>query len=140
MSSGSWFVMWDREQAIELCRRLNPIAMRFGCHVALTGGLLYKDGKRKDCDIVVYRRGLDKLPQGGRKPFNEEIDRTAMVNAMVAEAELYLVDTYTRVVKLFYKDVYKVDLVFPECDGSYIDDAKTAAGITNTLLVPGDAA
>ena len=26
-----------------------------GCHVALTGGLLYKTGERKDLDIVLYR-------------------------------------------------------------------------------------
>lgn len=31
-----------------------------GFHIALTGGLLYKDGERKDCDIVVYRVRQEK--------------------------------------------------------------------------------
>ena len=32
-----------------------PYASQWGFHVALTGGCLYKDGSRKDADIVVYR-------------------------------------------------------------------------------------
>jgi hypothetical protein len=42
-------------EAIELCRQLEPIAAEHGGHVALTGGCLYKDGTRKDVDILVYR-------------------------------------------------------------------------------------
>ena len=34
---------------------LEELAPEFGCHVALTGGCLYKDGNRKDCDIILYR-------------------------------------------------------------------------------------
>ena len=41
--------------AIELCRKLEDIAPEFGGHVALTGGCLYKDGERKDVDIMIYR-------------------------------------------------------------------------------------
>lgn len=47
--------MWTQSEAIELCRKLEAFAPEFGYHVALTGGLLYKDGERKDCDIVLYR-------------------------------------------------------------------------------------
>lgn len=46
---------WTQQQAIELCRKIEAIAPSFGCHVALTGGLLYKDGSRKDCDLLFYR-------------------------------------------------------------------------------------
>lgn len=46
---------WVQAQAIELCRQIEAICPAFGCHVALTGGLLYKDGERKDCDILFYR-------------------------------------------------------------------------------------
>lgn len=46
---------WTQNEAIELCRAIEGICPRFGCHVALTGGLLYKDGPRKDCDILFYR-------------------------------------------------------------------------------------
>lgn len=46
---------WDLEKAIELCKRIESVCPKFGCHVALTGGILYKDGVRKDCDILFYR-------------------------------------------------------------------------------------
>lgn len=48
-------MMWTHEEAVELCRRLEEIAPAFGGHVALTGGTLYKDGLRKDVDILIYR-------------------------------------------------------------------------------------
>ena len=47
--------MWTTEKAIELCKVVEAIAPEYGLHVALTGGLLYKDGPRKDCDILLYR-------------------------------------------------------------------------------------
>ena len=47
--------MANLEQALEICRRLEAIAPDFGCHVALTGGTLYKDGERKDVDILFYK-------------------------------------------------------------------------------------
>ena len=43
------------ETAIELCRKVEAISPLYGCHVALTGGTLYKDGARKDIDILFYR-------------------------------------------------------------------------------------
>lgn len=46
---------WTQQQALNLCRKLEEISPHFGCHVALTGGLLYKDGERKDADILFYR-------------------------------------------------------------------------------------
>ncbi len=47
--------MWTRDQAIELCRAIEDICPEFGCHVALTGGILYRSGDRKDADILFYR-------------------------------------------------------------------------------------
>lgn len=46
---------WTQEEAIELCRKVEAVCPEFNCHVALTGGLLYKDGSRKDCDLLFYR-------------------------------------------------------------------------------------
>lgn len=43
------------DKALQLCRLIEAFAPKFGCHVALTGGCLYKDGDRKDCDILFYR-------------------------------------------------------------------------------------
>lgn len=46
---------WTQAQAIELCRKIEVIAPKYGCHVALTGGTLYHFGERKDADILFYR-------------------------------------------------------------------------------------
>jgi hypothetical protein len=46
---------WTQADAISLCIEIENICPPFGCHVALTGGNLYKTGPRKDCDILFYR-------------------------------------------------------------------------------------
>lgn len=46
---------WTLEEAVDLCRKVEAVCPSFGCHVALTGGTLYKDGRRKDCDLLFYR-------------------------------------------------------------------------------------
>jgi hypothetical protein len=59
---------WILQEAIDLCTAIHNLpAQKFNCHPALTGGLLYKTGPRKDCDIVIYQRGdVD----GKREPIN----------------------------------------------------------------------
>lgn len=47
--------MWTQQEAIDMCKKLELITPQFGLHVALTGGCLYKEGLRKDLDIVLYR-------------------------------------------------------------------------------------
>ena len=47
--------MWTMSEAIELCKIIEGISPDYGFHVALTGGLLYKEGERKDCDLLLYR-------------------------------------------------------------------------------------
>ena len=46
---------WTQKHAIELARLVEAQCQPAGCHVALTGGCLYKDGERKDCDLLFYR-------------------------------------------------------------------------------------
>jgi hypothetical protein len=46
---------WTQQEAIALAIKVEEICPKFGCHVALTGGLLYKTGQRKDCDLLLYR-------------------------------------------------------------------------------------
>lgn len=43
------------ETALIYCRQLEQHAPTFGLHIGLTGGCLYKDGDRKDLDIILYR-------------------------------------------------------------------------------------
>ena len=57
---------WSRDEGVALCRLLETVSPQFGAHVALTGGLLYRDGLRKDCDILVYRiRQFEKIDWNG---------------------------------------------------------------------------
>ena len=66
--------MWLWSDAIDLCVEIEKICPRFGCHIALTGGLLYKQGARKDCDIVLYRiRQSPKIDFDGLWPALAEI-------------------------------------------------------------------
>lgn len=46
---------WNRADAMALCSVIEGFCPQFGCHVALTGGLLYREGDRKDFDILFYR-------------------------------------------------------------------------------------
>ena len=46
---------WSQDDAIAFCVVVEAICPAYGCHVALTGGSLYKAGERKDCDILFYR-------------------------------------------------------------------------------------
>ena len=47
--------MWTLDEAVSVCRAVEAVCPPFGCHVALTGGTLYKDGSRKDLDLLFYR-------------------------------------------------------------------------------------
>lgn len=59
---------WSLAEGVALCTAIHELpCQQFNCHPALTGGLLYKQGPRKDCDIVIYQRGdVD----GKREPIN----------------------------------------------------------------------
>lgn len=46
---------WNLAEALELVKQIELLCPAAGCHVALTGGVLYKDGERKDLDILFYR-------------------------------------------------------------------------------------
>lgn len=47
---------WTKRDALLLCKEVEELCLDgCGCHVALTGGCLYKDGERKDLDLIFYR-------------------------------------------------------------------------------------
>ena len=57
---------WTLDAAVALCREIEAVCPKHGCHVALTGGTLYKDGPRKDADILFYRiRQIDAIDVDG---------------------------------------------------------------------------
>lgn len=58
--------MWALERAVKLCTAVEEIAPQFGAHVALTGGCLYKNGERKDADLLFYCiRQRDRIDEEG---------------------------------------------------------------------------
>lgn len=46
---------WTLPAALDLIKQIEEVCPACGCHVALTGGVLYKDGGRKDLDLLFYR-------------------------------------------------------------------------------------
>ena len=49
------------EAAISLCKDLYDVLSPEGYFVALTGGTLYKEGERKDIDLIIYRHRVNAL-------------------------------------------------------------------------------
>ena len=41
--------------AVRLCKTIEPICIKNGFHIALTGGVLHKDGNRKYTDLILYK-------------------------------------------------------------------------------------
>lgn len=102
-------MMWTRDEGIYLCKRIEKIAPAYGAHVALTGGLLYKDGNRKDCDIILYR-----IRQASEIMVDELFDKLSTIGiVLVARPSAWLF-------KATYNDK-AIDFLFPEEDGTYPD-------------------
>lgn len=112
--------VWLQIEGIALCVELEAYAAQNNCHVALTGGLLYNVGPRKDCDIVVYRRGLFKgekeLPE-----FNRTQIETDFANVLTIH------ESFTRVTKASFKGK-PVDILFVHELGSYDGEEDDTSG------------
>ncbi len=99
---------WKQSEAIELCTIIELFAPKFGCHVALTGGLLYKEGARKDCDLLFYRiRQVDKIDMDG-------------LFSALALFDVVKQSGFVWVFKATYKGK-NIDMFFPESDGGDYD-------------------
>lgn len=86
--------VWTRDMANELCTLIQSVSPQFNAHPALTGGLRYKTGNRKDCDIVIYRRG----DTNGVRP---ELDWSGLWTALES-LQLKLVKDYGYVKKCLW--------------------------------------
>jgi len=100
------------EKAIELCRLIESFCPNYGCHVALTGGCLYKDGEHKDIDILFYRV---------RQVVG--IDRAGLTQAL-GDNGVSLDSTFGWMQKMRWQGL-KIDVFFPETVDSG-NDAYTA--------------
>lgn len=102
-------VKWQQAEAIDLCRQIEALAPNYGCHVALTGGLLYKDGPRKDADILLYR--IRQSPA---------IDADGLFAALEALG-ITKISGFGWCHKAEWRGK-KIDFFFPEEDGEYPED------------------
>jgi hypothetical protein len=100
--------VWTQAEAIELAVAIEAICPEYGCHVALTGGLLYKPGPRKDADFLFYRiRDWS------------EVDVSGLFSALAAIAIIQGKD-HGWCKKATYHGK-PIDFFFPDDDGSYPD-------------------
>jgi len=104
--------MWVQREAIDLCSKIEAICQPFGCHVALTGGLLYKQGERKDCDILFYRIRQVK-----------EIDLEGLWGALAAEG-INKKSGFGWCYKAEYEGK-NIDFFFPEEQGGQYEDTSS---------------
>lgn len=95
---------WTQAEAFDLCARIEAVCPPHGCHVALTGGLLYKDGPRKDADILFYR--IRQV---------EEIDVDGLMGAL-KELGVEPGDDFGWCFKASYRGK-QIDFFFPEREG-----------------------
>lgn len=104
---------WTQAEAISLCRKIEDVCPAFGCHVALTGGLLYKLGERKDLDILFYR--IRQVP---------EIDLVGLFKALLSLGIVLVKDIEPDgfCIKATHRG-RKIDCFFPEAEaGEYLTD------------------
>jgi hypothetical protein len=92
--------IWTLPEALAFCRKIEEVCPDFGCHVALTGGLLLKDGPRIDGELVFYRiRHIPKI-------------NLQLLNALDGLGIKHIKGGGWRYVG--YYNNKKVDLLFPE--------------------------
>lgn len=113
---------WTQQAAIDLCRDVEQICPAFGCHVALTGGTLYKEGERKDCDLLFYR--IRQWP---------EIDIEGLFKAL-ASIGIARTRGFGWCIKATYQD-RNIDCFFPEEQGEdYDTDADADDAVRDNML------
>ena len=100
--------LWDINLASKFCKKLESVAPLHGFHVALTGGTLYKEGNRKDCDVIVYRI----RDQDG--PSTTDIEK---LWEAFEELEVTILKDFGFVTKAQYNGL-DVDFLFPECENN----------------------
>ncbi|AUR98070.1 hypothetical protein NVP1246O_63 [Vibrio phage 1.246.O._10N.261.54.E10] len=95
--------MTTQSDGITLCKIIHGKMSGAGFYPALTGGLLYKEGSRKDVDIVIYRN---------RQQEKFELEA---IEKQLEECGLYEFQHFGFVSKAKWRGV-TVDLFNPETD------------------------
>lgn len=88
--------------AVALCALVETFAPECGCHVALTGGTLYKFGPRKDVDLLFYR--IRQVERINYELLFKKLHDVAGVRVLASHGWVSKAD----------RDGVNVDLFFPE--------------------------
>ena len=94
----------SQQDGIELCKILYDKLSPLGFYPALTGGLIYKDGSRKDIDIVIFRNRQ-----------KHETFETAQLFSELADVGVMITNTFGFVTKAEWNG-FVVDLFNPETE------------------------
>lgn len=100
----------NQQTGIDICRALYEKLAPHGYFPALTGGLLYKDGERKDCDIVIFRH----------RQMNEPFE-TQEINELLIDCGFTDIRHYGFVTKS-KMGIFEVDIFNPESKNGTPDD------------------
>lgn len=104
--------LWTQEEAIGLCVQIEAVCPEYGCHVALTGGTLYKEGPRKDLDLVFYR--IRQI---------REIDIDGLFDALLQKVGIVRLDGDGWLIKaMMFDSKQRIDCFFPEGAGEEYDE------------------
>jgi len=95
---------WNYEIANPLICKLEHGLPDAGCHVALTGGVLYKSGDRKDLDLIIYRIR------------NQSIDEEKL-RAVFENCGVKIIRKYGWMYKARYEN-RGIDILIPESGGN----------------------
>lgn len=116
--------LWTQSQAIELCIAIESIAPRFGYHVALTGGCLYKSAslvegiRRKDLDLIFYCvRSYDaghRRESGAGGWVRQRGDREGLLLELWDSLGLRIVDNWGPWKKIAMLGSKYIDMLFPD--------------------------
>ncbi len=98
---------WTIDEARKLCTELRPLAAHAGFHICLTGGLLYREGARKDLDLV-FVSDPRKLGRGPNK--------LLLLDSIGHGHLMWIREDKGRVVKA-HLDGKPIDLIFPGYSG-----------------------
>lgn len=107
------FLLANLQAAVELAAEIEPIAASVDCHIGLTGGVLYKNGPRKDIDFVVYKHNTEETAGCPVRRIDFE--------AKLIELGLKFGLRGPRVSKAEWRG-YSIDFIYAEEIGQYSED------------------
>lgn len=107
--------------AITMCKELYNTLKKYDIYPALTGGTLYKEGLRKDIDIIIY-----KGTSGGLLSLDEVIYEgvpisvgSSTLHEQFTSVGIEVIQDFGRVVKARWYNT-DIDIIFPEArEGEY---------------------